>query len=146
MRLTDGLVGLRAEAPASLGGIVLIHVIEHLTPNEQMELVRLAFDRLVPGGELVMETPNPQSLYIFARAFWLDPTHSKPVHPLYLEFVLRQAGFDQVEYEWTALPDEEERLLEVAEDSPLGELVAENARRTNALLFAPQNYRVFARR
>jgi SAM-dependent methyltransferase len=147
IRLTDGLDGLRAQPFSSLGAVVLLHVIEHLTPNEQMELVSLAFDRLRPGGELIIETPNPQSLYVFARAFWLDPTHSKPVHPVYLEFVLRQAGFKEVLFDWTSLPAEDERLvLPEDADSPLAEVVAENARRVNDLVFAAQNYRAVARR
>ena len=146
IRLTDGLDGLRDQPFGSLGAIVLLHVVEHLTPNEQMELISLAFDRLVSGGELVLETPNPQSLYVFARAFWLDPTHSKPVHPVYLEFVLRQAGFQAVEFEWTAVPPEGEQLVVPEDDSPLAEVVAENARRVNDLVFAAQNYRVIARR
>lgn len=147
IRLIDGLEGLRVQPFDSLGAVVLLHVVEHLTPNELMELVTLAYDRLAQGGELVLETPNPQSLYIFARAFWLDPTHSKPVHPMYLEFVLRQAGFKEVTLEWTALPPVgEQMVVPDVDDSPLAEVVAENARRMNALVFAAQNYRVIAHR
>lgn len=160
IRLTDGLDGLREQPFGSLGAIVLLHVIEHLTPNEQMELIQLAFDRLAPGGRLVIETPNPQSLYVFARAFWLDPTHSKPVHPVFLEFVLRQAGFTAVEFEWTASPGDDERLLEAIDEGDAGDgggvdpetsgglahVVVENARRVNNLVFGPQNYRAHAQR
>lgn len=146
IRLSDGVEALREVPFGSLGAIVLLHVIEHLTPNELLELVQLSMDRLAPGGYLVLETPNPQSLYVFARAFWLDPTHSKPVHPVYLEFVLRQAGYAEVEFEWTAFPAEGEQLLQPTEDSELAEVVAENARRLNSLVFGAQNYRVIARR
>lgn len=146
IRLSDGLDALREVPFGSLGAIVLLHVIEHLTPNELLELVELSFDRLAPGGSLVLETPNPQSLYVFARAFWLDPTHSKPVHPVYLDFVVRRAGFLALEFEWTAFPAEAERLVEPSDDSELAAAVAENARRVNAVVFAAQNYRVVARR
>lgn len=147
IRLTDGLLGLGEQPFGSLGGIVLLHVIEHLTPTEQVELVQLAFDRLAVGGVLILETPNPQSLYVFARAFWLDPTHSKPVHPVYLEFVLRQAGFTEVDFEWTALPPESERLMVPEDDgSDLSAVIGENAKRLNDLVFGAQNYRVTARR
>ena len=146
IRLSDGVEALREVPFGSLGAIVLLHVIEHLTPNELLEVVQLSLDRLAPGGYLVLETPNPQSLYVFARAFWLDPTHNKPVHPVYLEFVLRKAGYTTVDFEWTALPDEAERLVEPAEDSELSVAVAENARRLNSLVFGAQNYRAIARR
>lgn len=146
IRLSDGIEALREVAFGSLGAIVLLHVIEHLTPNELLELVQLSLDRLGPGGYLVLETPNPQSLYVFARAFWLDPTHSKPVHPVYLNFVLQQAGYTEIAFEWTAFPAEAERLVEPESDSELAEVVAENARRLNSLVFGAQNYRIIARR
>lgn len=144
VQLEDGLVALRAEALSSLGAIVLLHVIEHLHPNELLEVIGLARERLAVGGRLVLETPNPQSLYVFARAFWLDPTHTKPVHPTYLEFALRAAGFTDVRYEWTALPSDAERLVEVEGEGETAAAMNENARRLNQLVFAAQNYRVIA--
>ncbi|CAN5440114.1 hypothetical protein BH10ACT3_BH10ACT3_00810 [soil metagenome] len=150
IRLSDGVEALREVPFGTLGAIVLLHVIEHLTPNELLEVVTLSMDRLAPGGYLVLETPNPQSLYVFARAFWLDPTHSKPVHPVYLEFVLNKAGYHDVEFEWTAFPAEDERLIEPETESDgdqgLAGTVAENARRLNSLVFGAQNYRAVARR
>ncbi|HYX22677.1 MAG TPA: class I SAM-dependent methyltransferase, partial [Thermoanaerobaculia bacterium] len=65
----------------SLGGVVSFHVIEHLPPEAVDRLVRLAFRALAPGGVLILETPNPLSLVVAARNFWLDPTHRRPVHP-----------------------------------------------------------------
>jgi O-antigen chain-terminating methyltransferase len=146
IRLGDAVETLRTTPMASLGGIVLLHVVEHLTPNELLDVVQLAHRSLAGSGQLVIETPNPQSLYVFARAFWLDPTHTKPVHPVYLDFVLRSAGFSSVEFEWTALPAEAERLEVIDDDSPLAKVINENARKVNDLLFAAQNYRVTAYR
>jgi SAM-dependent methyltransferase len=153
IRLQDGLESLRVAGPGSLGAVTLIHVIEHLPPNELVEVVIEAHEKLATGGKLVLETPNPQSLYIYARAFWLDPTHTRPIHPIYLEFVLRNAGFeklhdggDALEFEWTAMPAEGERLLEIPGDTPAIDAMNENVRRTNQLVFAAQNYRVTATR
>jgi O-antigen chain-terminating methyltransferase len=131
---------------SSLGAIVLLHVVEHLYPNELLELIALAHERLAVGGRLVLETPNPQSLYVFARAFWLDPTHVKPVHPVYLDFVLRQAGFNDVYIEWTALPREAEQLSLLPGDEPAVAAANDNVRRLNDLVFAAQNYRIIATR
>jgi SAM-dependent methyltransferase len=146
VRLEDGLDALRATRQLSLGGVVLLHVIEHMGKNELIELVDLARDRLAVGGKLVLETPNPQSLYVYARAFYLDPTHSQPVHPIYLEFLLRHAGFEQLEFEWTAPPSDAERMVDVPGDDPATKAINENMRRLNDLVFAPQNYRVIATR
>ena len=111
-----------------------------------LDVIKFAYRALAVGGQLVIETPNPQSLYVFARAFWLDPTHTKPIHPVYLDFVLRSAGFSKIEFEWTAMPDASERLDEVDEDSPMAKFINQNARKINELLFAAQNYRVTAYR
>jgi SAM-dependent methyltransferase len=146
VRLEDGLDTLRACEVGSLGAVVLIHVIEHLGKNELLDLISLARTRLAHGGKLVLETPNPQSLYVYARAFYLDPTHSQPVHPVYLDFLLRHAGFDRIEFEWTALPSDGERLIEIPGDDAAAKAANENVRRINDLVFAAQNYRVVATR
>ncbi len=82
---------------ASLGAIVSFHVIEHLPPESLDRLVRLAYRALRPGGALILETPNPLSLVVAARNFWLDPTHRRPVHPESLKLHYELAGFDPVE-------------------------------------------------
>jgi O-antigen chain-terminating methyltransferase len=108
--LFETLAGLE---PASLGGIVSFHVIEHLPPESLDRLVRLAHRALAPGGVLLLETPNPLSVVVAARSFWLDPTHRRPVHPESLELTVRLAGFDPVErLELRPFP-EEERLPEL---------------------------------
>ncbi len=62
--------------------------------------MRLVFEArrvLVEGGLLVLETPNTLSISTAAVNFWVDPTHERPVHPLFLEFLADEAGFAQVE-------------------------------------------------
>jgi len=138
----NGLTALADRDDASLGGIVLIQVVEHLTAQEVVELVSMAAAKLRPGGKMVIETVNPQSLYVFARAFYLDPTHAQPVHPGYLSFLFREAGFDGVFIEWRSPPPDDERLLELSPRS--AETMRENVRRLNQLLFAPQDYALIA--
>ncbi|HEY9422672.1 MAG TPA: class I SAM-dependent methyltransferase [Thermoanaerobaculia bacterium] len=81
----------------SLGGVVSFHVIEHLPVGALDRLVRLAYRALGPGGVLILETPNPLSVVVAARNFWLDPTHVRPVHPESLRLMYELAGFDPVE-------------------------------------------------
>jgi O-antigen chain-terminating methyltransferase len=73
------------------------HVIEHLPTASLDRLVRLAYRALRPGGVLILETPNPLSVVVAARNFWLDPTHVRPVHPESLKLMYELAGFDPVE-------------------------------------------------
>jgi O-antigen chain-terminating methyltransferase len=72
---------LAAAGEGSLGGVISLHVVEHLPPESLDRLVRLAHRAHAPGGVLILETPNPLSLVVAARNFWLDPTHRRPVHP-----------------------------------------------------------------
>lgn len=137
----DGLAELAGCADGSLGGLVLIQVVEHLSPQELVTLAGLAADKLRPGGKAVIETVNPQSLYVYARAFYLDPTHQRPVHPGYLTFLFRQAGFEGLVIDWRSSPPPEEVL------QPVGiEGVDANVERINNLLFAPQDYALIATR
>jgi SAM-dependent methyltransferase len=93
----DLFATLESLAEASLGAVVSFHVIEHLPGAALDRLVRLAWRALKPGGVLILETPNPLSLIVAARNFWLDPTHIRPVHPDSLKLMYELAGFDPVE-------------------------------------------------
>jgi SAM-dependent methyltransferase len=139
----DGLAHLSHVVDNGLGAIVLIQVIEHLTAQEAADLALLARDKLYAGGKLLIETVNPQSLYTFAHPFDLDPTHDRPVHPAYLEFLFREAGFSHIEFLWRSPPPEDDVLEVPSEDDGVH---AANVRRLNRLLFAPQDYALIATR
>lgn len=130
----------------ALGGIALIQVIEHFSAQEIVDFVALAADKTRPGGRVFVETVNPQSLYVFAHALFLDPTHVRPVHPAYLAFLFREAGFAQIDIEWRSPPPTEDVLEPAPDDSPPAALHNENVRRLNELLFAPQDYLIAATR
>jgi SAM-dependent methyltransferase len=141
----DALRALEGLDEASLGGLVLIQLVEHLSAQEVVDLVALAADKVKVGGQVFVETVNPQSLYVFAHAFYLDPTHLRPVHPAYLAFLFREAGFSRVDLEWRSPPPSDDALEEAT--PPATELPAsynDNVRRLNQLLFAPQDYLVVA--
>lgn len=126
----NGLRYLQEQPDGSIGSIALLQVVEHLSHQQVTDLFLLAHQKLYPGGLLAIETVNPQSLYVYARAFYLDPTHSTPVHPGYLEFLSREAGFAEHRIEWRNPVRSEEALTGKTED----------ARRLNALVFGPQDY------
>jgi SAM-dependent methyltransferase len=140
----DGIIHLASVPDRSLGGIVLIQVVEHLTPQQVVDLVAIARHKLRDDGLIVVETVNPQSLYTFAHSFYLDPTHANPVHPAYLKFLFEQAGWSGVEIEWRSPPPPDDVLQEPTD--PVSDLSADNVRRLNQLLFAPQDYALVARR
>jgi 2-polyprenyl-3-methyl-5-hydroxy-6-metoxy-1,4-benzoquinol methylase len=137
---------LRSVEPGSLGGIVMIQVIEHLSPQHVIDFVALAADKLRPGGKVVLETVNPASLYTYARAFWVDPDHVRPVHPNFLEFLFREAEFSKLAIEYRSPVAESERLVPLPGDDPQTQVINENFDRIGALLFGDQDYAVIATR
>jgi O-antigen chain-terminating methyltransferase len=101
---------------------------------------------LKPGGVLILETPNPLSMVVAARNFWLDPTHQRPVHPESLEVLFDAVGFDSVRrLEMRAFSDAE-RLPEISldelegETKVLGDQINRLRDRLDDLLFGYQDY------
>jgi O-antigen chain-terminating methyltransferase len=87
-----------AELPeATLDGVFCSQVVEHLPPERVPELVALAARKLGASGLLVIETPNPECLAIFATHFYLDPTHTRPVPSALLHFYFEESGFGGME-------------------------------------------------
>jgi O-antigen chain-terminating methyltransferase len=76
----------------SLDAIFCAQVVEHLPPGRLPEMIRLCATRLERGGVILIETPNPECLAIFATYFYLDPTHVRPVPPKLLEFYFGESG------------------------------------------------------
>ena len=106
--VSDLLEWLSEQKDDSLGGVFMAQVIEHLEPTDWQCFVELAAAKLKAGGRLVVETINPGSLYALARAYVVDPTHIRPVHPELLSFLARRSGLCAVEVQFQApVPDEE---------------------------------------
>ncbi|MDW8353745.1 MAG: class I SAM-dependent methyltransferase [Bryobacterales bacterium] len=84
----------------SFDAVFCAQVVEHLPPLRLPEFVRRCADVLRPGGQLIVETPNPQCLAIFATHFYLDPSHVRPVPAPLLRFLMQEAGFTGIQVHW----------------------------------------------
>jgi O-antigen chain-terminating methyltransferase len=131
---------------ASLGGLVMIQVIEHLTPQHVVDIVKVIADKVRPGGRVVIETVNPMSMYTYAHALWVDPDHVRPVHPNFLRFLFAEAGFSVVERVDRGPVPANETLEMLPGDDEQTKLLNVNFERVNVLLFAPQDYAIIATR
>ena len=89
----DALTSLRSHADASVALVSAFHLVEHLPFDEVQSLIAEAHRVLLPGGLLIMETPNPENLIVGTRSFYLDPSHVKPIPPLLLDFMVEYAAF-----------------------------------------------------
>lgn len=143
---------LRAVPPGSLGGIVCMHVVEHLAPDLIPGFFRDIARALRPDGIAAIETPNPASFSTHVNAFWRDPTHIRPVPSVTLAAAARQAGLvvDDILY-LGPVPDEARlKRVEVASGDPALVSAVEDVNRAlaqlNALLYGPQDYALVARK
>ncbi|MES2161686.1 MAG: methyltransferase domain-containing protein [Pseudomonadota bacterium] len=93
VELGDAIACLRALPDQSLALVSAFHLVEHIPFELLQTLVAEARRVLLPGGLLVMETPNPENLVVGASSFYLDPTHLRPIPPQLLAFVAEFGGF-----------------------------------------------------
>ena len=100
---------LESAPDGSLGGLFSAQVIEHLSADDQLRFVALAYRKTSPGSPVVFETINIQSVFALTRNFFLDPTHIRPVHPEFLKFAMESAKFRDVEIRYSS-PMEEPRI------------------------------------
>jgi len=93
---------LRAAPEASFDGVFSAHLVEHLPYDQVLEMVRLSWRVLKPGGVIVLVTPNVRGLYTHLESFYLHFGHVSFYHPELLCFFLAQAGF--TDWEWGENP------------------------------------------
>ena len=144
VRLADAVDHLNSVEPASVRAVTSFHVAEHLSLDTLVALIDAALVALAPGGLLVLETPNPNNHQVGAANFYLDPTHLKPLHPLFLEFLVRSRGFGEVEVRELHGPG-----IEPLRPSDLGGDAGRNGPFVAALndaFTSPLDYAVLARR
>ncbi len=96
VRHTDSIRALEELEANSVSFISLLHVIEHNPPQHTCQVFKEASRVLVPGGVILVETPSLFSLWGSSRQFFLDPTHTKPIHPEYIRFVAENYGFGNI--------------------------------------------------
>jgi 2-polyprenyl-3-methyl-5-hydroxy-6-metoxy-1,4-benzoquinol methylase len=144
---------LQRQQDDSLGGVFMAQVIEHLPPADWQRFVELAARKVAPGGNVVVETINPESLYALGRAYVIDPTHVRPVHPELLSFLARRAGLHPVQVEFQSpVPDDERATGLPFFRKPAADLTEELAAFKEALVrldricCAPQEYTLQATR
>jgi hypothetical protein len=91
----DPLGALAAAGDASLGGVLAARLVEGLAPHQVYELVLVSFDKLRPGGRLVIEGANPRSLAGIAEGTAGIPGRDRLVDPGYLRWLCQAVGFSE---------------------------------------------------
>ena len=127
-----------------VGGIFAAQLVEHISTQQLVTLCEVAYDKLVDGAYMVLETPNPQSLSIFTNSFYIDPSHDKPIHPLTMQYILQKVGFREIEIIYTAtskpqitIPPIEQENMEEFNDA---------MQKVEHMLFGSQDYAIVAKK
>jgi SAM-dependent methyltransferase len=150
---TDAVSYLRGLKDESLGGLFAAQVVEHLPPAQLLAFIREAARVLRPGARLVLETINPSCWVAFFESYIRDLTHTKPLHPDTLKFLVVAGGFGEVKVRFRTPVPESDRLqrieLGAVEKGELRALIDAfnlNMERLNDRLFTHLDYAIVARR
>lgn len=142
----DAVTYLEQLEDASLDGIFIDQVVEHLEPGYLIRLLQLCHQKMMYGFYLVAETVNPLSFTSLAN-FYVDPTHVRPVHPETLRFLMESCGFRELELQFLSPISEENRLQKGTVDPELSEMEQhrievynKNIEMLNAILYGAQDY------
>ncbi|NLT10282.1 MAG: methyltransferase domain-containing protein [Ruminococcus sp.] len=129
----------------SVDGIFVGQVVEHLQPWQIIRLCNTAYEKLSDGGCIIIETPNPTSLAIYTNAFYIDPSHIKPVHPLTMKYYLEKAGFRDIEIIYTEASRPPYEIPELKlRDGENTEEFNKAMKQVSELLYGSQDYAVVA--
>ncbi len=104
MASAAGLAATRADArdylgsiaDATLGGVFAGHLLEQMPPDDSADLLKLASQKLRPGGLLVVVGHSPSSVYSEAAHWFSDPANLRPVPAELVEYLLEQWGFSEI--------------------------------------------------
>ncbi len=144
----DALEHLRAQPPASVGGLLAAQVVEHVDPAYLTDLLDAAWTALRPGAVIVLETINPACWFAFFESYIRDITHVRPLHPDTLKYLLLASGFEDVEIRFRSPYPEHDKLQKLPgeglDDS--ADVFNANVEKVNRLLFTYLDYAAIARR
>lgn len=107
---SDAISYLKQLPDATQMAVTAFHLVEHIPFEHLQTLVQEAKRVLVPGGLLILETPNPENLTVGTCNFYMDPTHVNPLPPLLLQFLPDYYGYAR------------STILRLQEPAPLSEM------------------------
>ena len=152
----DPLEYLESCEDASLDGIVLSRFAGHQPPALLIKMFNLCHKKLADDSVLVIETPNPFSLYAAASYALENSNHLHPLHPETLRLLCVTYGFLEPTVMFLSPLPPEEHLEELELTSSgavldprqqeLFQQANKNFVKINRILFSHSDYAVVTRR
>ncbi len=93
---SDAIEYLKSLEDSSIYIVTGFHIAEHLPFKTLISLFDEVYRVLKREGAIILETPNPENLFVGACSFYTDPTHINPIPPVTLEFLAKNRGFKNV--------------------------------------------------
>ena len=150
-RQGDGIAHLEGLTDSSLGGLIACQVIEHLDQSTLKRLVQACSKKIKPGGKIIFETINTDSMVALSKNYFRDPTHVFPLHPETMRFMLELSGLKVREIHLLSPFTLEATLEEIKVTEYMSprwamtvETLNKNIRRLNSLMFGHQDYCIIA--
>lgn len=147
---------LEAREDSSLDGIFLSRFAGHQPPSVLIRMLNLCRQKLQDEGILVIETPNPFSLYTVASYALEDSDRIHPLHPETLKLLCLSYDFVNPEVMFlNPLPPEEHlEDLEIAtsgaildpREQEIFHHVNQNFRKINRILFSHRDFALVTKR
>ena len=78
--------------------VILFDVLEHIPVDKQIDFVRAIYFALKSGGKILVQVPNANSI-LSSRWRYIDYTHFSSFSENSLYFVLKNAGFENINIE-----------------------------------------------
>jgi SAM-dependent methyltransferase len=88
----DAIRHMKSLSDKCLLAVTGFHIVEHLETGIALEILTEIERCLVDGGVLIFETPNPENILVSCNTFYIDPTHTKPIPPLLLDYMFEFSG------------------------------------------------------
>ncbi len=148
----DALDYLDSLKDKSLDGIFSGQLVEHLRPNELINLLKLCYDKMIYESYLVVETINPTCLGTFSTNFYMDLSHIKPVHPETLKFLLESIGFRDIQFKFLSPFPEGAKLKNIdlknvpEESEKEFEILNQNVNKLNDFIFGFRDYAIIGKK
>jgi hypothetical protein len=100
---------------------------------------------LKQDAPILLETVNIGSVFAFTQVFSRDLTHTTPIHPETLEFMVNACGFRKTEILYTSpIPAVQQLKLFEQPADEMQKMFNHNMTKLNQLLYAPQEFAVHA--
>lgn len=86
----DGIDYLKTLPAESVKLLTSFQLVEHITTNQLLELMKQIARVMRKDGLVIIETPNPSNVNVGASAFYLDLTHKRQIPSELLTFIAEE--------------------------------------------------------